>query len=129
MQTYLFRILCACFLSLSLILTSCSNLLDDTSSSDSDTSRGALSITNISLDHTDILGDTICAIAKEKAGIIRRSIPVVSTAVHPDASRVIVDKARAQRTKILLLNRDFAINQIKNIKQDGDKNSYYQRLD
>ena len=50
MQTYLFRILCACFLSLSLILTSCSNLLDDTSSSDSDTSRGALSITNITMD-------------------------------------------------------------------------------
>ena len=73
-------------------------------------------ITNISLDHTDILGDTICAIAKEKAGIIRRSIPVVSTAVHPDASRVIVDKARAQRTKILLLNRDFAINQVTNTK-------------
>ena len=73
-------------------------------------------ITNISLDHTDILGDTICAITKEKAGIIRRSIPVVSTAIHPDASRVIVDKARAQRTKILLLNRDFAINQVTNTK-------------
>ena len=50
MPKHLFRILCACFLSLSLLLTSCGNLLDDTSSSDSDTSRGALSITNITMD-------------------------------------------------------------------------------
>ena len=47
MPKHLFRILCACFLSLSLLLTSCGNLLDDTSSSDSDTSRGALSLSSI----------------------------------------------------------------------------------
>lgn len=47
MPKHLFRILCACFLSLSLLLTSCGNLLDDTSSSDSDTSRGALSMGSI----------------------------------------------------------------------------------
>ena len=73
-------------------------------------------ITNISLDHTEVLGNTIRAIATEKAGIIRRGIPVVSTAIHPDAFRVIVDKARAQRTKLFLLNRDFTINQVKNKK-------------
>ncbi|RAP27160.1 hypothetical protein DID74_01080 [Candidatus Marinamargulisbacteria bacterium SCGC AG-333-B06] len=50
MPKHLFRILCACFLSLSLLLTSCGNLLDDASSSDSDTSRGALSITDITMD-------------------------------------------------------------------------------
>lgn len=73
-------------------------------------------ITNISLDHTEVLGSTIRAIATEKAGIIRRGIPVISTAIHPDASRVVVDKARAQRTKLFLLNRDFTINQVKNTK-------------
>ena len=67
-------------------------------------------ITNISLDHTDVLGNTIRAIATEKAGIIRRGIPVVSTAMHPDALHVIIDKAQSQRTKLLLLKRDFAIN-------------------
>ena len=34
-------------------------------------------ITNIGLDHTDILGDTLEKIAMEKAGIIKRGIPVV----------------------------------------------------
>lgn len=73
-------------------------------------------ITNISLDHTDVLGNTIRAIAAEKAGIIRRGVPVVSTAIHPDASQVIIDKARSQRTKLLLFKRDFTINQVKNTK-------------
>lgn len=34
-------------------------------------------ITNISLDHTDMLGDTLAKIAGEKAGIIKREVPVV----------------------------------------------------
>jgi len=34
-------------------------------------------ITNISLDHTNILGKTLAAIAREKAGIIRRGVPLV----------------------------------------------------
>lgn len=35
-------------------------------------------ITNVQLDHQDILGDTIEAIAKEKAGIIKENTPVIS---------------------------------------------------
>ncbi|MGN0281654.1 MAG: bifunctional folylpolyglutamate synthase/dihydrofolate synthase [Prevotella sp.] len=34
-------------------------------------------ITNISLDHTQFLGDTFASIAREKAGIIKRGVPVV----------------------------------------------------
>jgi len=34
-------------------------------------------ITNIGFDHTDILGDSLKKIAKEKAGIIKKGIPVV----------------------------------------------------
>ncbi len=41
-------------------------------------------ITNISYDHTDMLGNTLAEIAREKAGIIKRNIPVVigETDVH-----------------------------------------------
>ena len=35
-------------------------------------------ITSIGLDHTEILGDTIEAIAAEKAGIVKPMVPVVS---------------------------------------------------
>ena len=66
-------------------------------------------ITNISLDHTDVLGNTIRAIAFEKAGIIRRGSPVVSTALHPDAMKVIAERAALKRTKIFILNRDFIV--------------------
>lgn len=46
-------------------------------------------ITSISLEHTEILGDTIPLIAAEKAGIIKPGIPVVYDGNEPEASRVI----------------------------------------
>ena len=50
-------------------------------------------ITSISLDHTMYLGDTIEAIAGEKAGIIKRCVPVIYDDTVPDASKVIREKA------------------------------------
>lgn len=50
-------------------------------------------ITNISLDHTQFLGDTVEKIAGEKAGIIKRGVPVV-IGEHTDATRpVFIGKA------------------------------------
>jgi len=50
-------------------------------------------ITNIDLDHTDLLGDTIEAIAREKAGIIKAQTPVLSGAEQSAARRVIAEVA------------------------------------
>jgi len=41
-------------------------------------------ITNIGMDHTDILGNTIAKIAAEKAGIIKSRVPVVVGESHPE---------------------------------------------
>ena len=41
-------------------------------------------ITNIGYDHTDLLGDTLSAIAYEKAGIIKPQVPVVIGEEHPE---------------------------------------------
>lgn len=46
-------------------------------------------ITSISLDHTDILGDTIEKIAAEKAGIIKKQVPVFYDGSSKEASDVI----------------------------------------
>ncbi len=46
-------------------------------------------ITDISLDHQKFLGDTITAIAREKAGIIRPGRAVVTLPQHPEANQVI----------------------------------------
>lgn len=50
-------------------------------------------ITNIALDHTRFLGDTIAAIAAEKAGIIKKNIPVVIGQKQPEAQEVFLDVA------------------------------------
>ncbi|MDA0677014.1 MAG: bifunctional folylpolyglutamate synthase/dihydrofolate synthase [Chloroflexi bacterium] len=50
-------------------------------------------ITPIGMDHVAVLGDTISAIAGEKAGIIKPGVPVVSSRQVPDAARVISDTA------------------------------------
>ena len=48
-------------------------------------------ITSISLDHQAVLGDTLAAIAQEKAGIIKPRIPVV-TGILPQEAREVVSK-------------------------------------
>lgn len=50
-------------------------------------------ITNISKDHTQFLGDTLPKIASEKAGIIKRGIPVVIGEAEGEVHRVFADKA------------------------------------
>jgi dihydrofolate synthase/folylpolyglutamate synthase len=45
-------------------------------------------ITNIGLDHTQFLGNTLAEIAAEKAGIIKQDIPVVIGETHPETAQV-----------------------------------------
>lgn len=51
-------------------------------------------LTSISLDHTEILGDTIEKIAWEKAGILKKGVPVIYDANEEKAERVILEKAQ-----------------------------------
>ncbi|MBL8025086.1 MAG: bifunctional folylpolyglutamate synthase/dihydrofolate synthase [Fibrobacteres bacterium] len=53
-------------------------------------------ICDISKDHEDMLGSTISAIAGEKAGIIKKGVPVVFGVPDIDASAVIIRKASEQ---------------------------------
>lgn len=51
-------------------------------------------ITNIGLDHTEFLGNTLPKIAREKAGIIKPGVPCVIGETHPQTMNVFLDKAR-----------------------------------
>lgn len=51
-------------------------------------------ITSISRDHTEYLGDTLEAIAGEKAGIIKAGVPVIYDASQPSPASVIAAKAK-----------------------------------
>lgn len=57
-------------------------------------------ITNISFDHTQFLGDTLEKIAMEKAGIIKRDIPIVIGETTPETRNVFIQKAKEMNTPI-----------------------------
>ena len=57
-------------------------------------------ITNISLDHTDLLGDTIEKIAFEKAGIIKPNIPILIGEYNPNTYPIFELKAKNNNSKI-----------------------------
>lgn len=57
-------------------------------------------ITNISFDHTQFLGDTLEKIAMEKAGIIKRNIPIVIGETTPETRNVFIQKAKEMNAPI-----------------------------
>lgn len=63
-------------------------------------------ITNISIDHQNLLGNTLDSIAKEKAGIIKKGIPVVTVPQDPAAMRVLKKQALAMNAPLTVTGRD-----------------------
>ncbi len=57
-------------------------------------------ITNIGLDHTQFLGETLPEIAFEKAGIIKSKIPVVIGEHQPEVEAVFIEKAKLMEAPI-----------------------------
>jgi dihydrofolate synthase / folylpolyglutamate synthase len=57
-------------------------------------------ITNISYDHQQLLGNTLDAIAGEKAGIIKKNIPIVVSEFQTDVSDVFIDKAKKENAPL-----------------------------
>ncbi len=58
-------------------------------------------ITSIGFDHMAQLGNTLDAIAAEKAGVIARGATVVSGVADPEAARVIADTCRSQGARLV----------------------------
>ncbi|MDD5542398.1 MAG: bifunctional folylpolyglutamate synthase/dihydrofolate synthase [Acidobacteriia bacterium] len=69
-------------------------------------------ITNIDFDHERFLGNTIAAIAGEKAGIIKPRIPVLTAARRPDAIKVIRQKARQKKGAWHQVTRDSRVSKV-----------------
>jgi dihydrofolate synthase/folylpolyglutamate synthase len=64
-------------------------------------------ITSISFDHMKQLGSTLSAIAREKAGIIKPGVPVVSGVMNPEARQSIEEVRRRQNSPLIQLGEDF----------------------
>lgn len=67
-------------------------------------------ITNISLDHTSLLGDTPEAIAREKAGIIKAGVPVVIGEADGELRKVFKEVALQKGAPIIFAEEQNAIN-------------------
>lgn len=64
-------------------------------------------ITDVSLEHQDYLGSTITAIAREKAGILKPTTPVVSGASRRQAREVILGAAQRLGCPVREFGKDF----------------------
>jgi len=77
-------------------------------------------ITSISMDHTHQLGDNIADIAKEKAGILKKNVPVISVSQHPSAKRVLLKVAKDTKTKISFTGEDIEFSyRVESSRRDG----------
>ena len=64
-------------------------------------------ITNISYDHREFLGQTIREISGEKAGIIKKGVPVVSSAQEAEVIEVITKRAAEMGSSLHVYGKDF----------------------
>lgn len=80
-------------------------------------------ITNISLEHTDILGNTLALIAKEKAGIIKPGVPVIIGETHTDTEQVFFLAAHQNNSPILFADARWDI-----VKTKEDQDFQYLKL-
>jgi len=64
-------------------------------------------ITNISFDHVSILGDTLAKIATEKAGIIKKGVPVVVGESSPETNFVFEQFAENVRAPLVFADQEY----------------------
>jgi dihydrofolate synthase / folylpolyglutamate synthase len=69
----------------------------------------ACAITSISMDHRELLGDTLEAIASEKAGIIKPGVPVAIGAQPANVTRVLTNTARSVGASALVRDHDWHV--------------------
>jgi dihydrofolate synthase / folylpolyglutamate synthase len=87
-------------------------------------------ITNIGLDHTALLGDSLGKIAAEKAGIIKAGIPAVIGTTQPETKTVFDEVAALKLAPLFFADQEFTVayslsdtdgNQLVAVEKNGDK--------
>jgi dihydrofolate synthase / folylpolyglutamate synthase len=78
-------------------------------------------ITSIGFDHMDVLGDTIQAIASEKAGIAKPGVPLIVNVDDPDAFDVIAKEANEAGAPLVDVTREATVD---GVSVDRDAQSF-----
>lgn len=66
-------------------------------------------ITNLSIEHTEYLGNTIKALAGEKGGIIKKGVPVVTAVSQPSGLAVIKEISKENTADLFEYKKDFSV--------------------
>jgi dihydrofolate synthase/folylpolyglutamate synthase len=67
-------------------------------------------ITPVSMDHTEFLGDSLDAIAREKAGILKRNAPAICAEQFPESLAAIEDVAKRCHAPLHVAGQDWHVN-------------------
>jgi len=87
-------------------------------------------ITNVSLEHTKFLGDTVLKIANEKAGIIKENGILITGTENDEVYNLFKKTCEEKKSKIYRLGQDFTFEKInsdvsQNFNMRGIVNNYY----
>lgn len=85
-------------------------------------------ITNIGLDHTDVLGDSYAQIAYEKAGIIKSGVPVVLGNLPDEALQVVKEMADKKKSRLYQLGNEFDVHPSSDQAHLGEQKFSYQSV-
>lgn len=66
-------------------------------------------VTNVGLEHTDLLGDTLPKIAAEKAGIIKKSIPLILGEGSEEYNAVFEEVAATNKSRVIYAEQTFNV--------------------
>ncbi len=78
-------------------------------------------ITNIGFDHQEFLGSTLSSIAREKAGIIKQEVPVVTGALQPVAQGILKTACMKKSAPLYRFKSDFSV------RRNSKKEFFYYR--
>ena len=76
-------------------------------------------VTNIGLEHTEFLGDTIAKIASEKAGIIKKSVPVVLGQRNDEYNAVFEKRAEELRSPLIYAEQEWILNCVEHFDNEN----------
>ena len=72
-------------------------------------------ITNISLDHQDLLGNDLASIAREKAGIIKTRVPVIISKTQPEIAGVFEEVAQHNQSSLYFADQILEITPVQKV--------------